>query len=99
MRVAAVLFIRNVSYRVHRFWHKDIFNFIYESFETKKKLYHHNSLMDKLRRKFSMTCLCPKDKRNKMFRFWFWTCEYVVERLCYWAEKKLEYDYNYRDTD
>lgn len=99
MRVAAVLFIRNVSYRVHRFWHKELFYEV-RDYETNKTYYRANSLIDKIRRKYQMTC-CPLDldKTNWVHEFWFWTCENIVERLCYWAERKLEYDYKYRDTD
>jgi hypothetical protein len=76
-------------HRVHQFWHKHLFTYYYDQ-ELRQKVYHHNSWLDNFRRKHMMTCLCTNpEKKNKIFRIWFWVCENIVERYIYWSENKI----------
>ena len=76
-------------HRVHRFWHKDLFNYYYDQ-KLRKKVFYHNSWLDKFRRKHMMTCQYDDvSKYNWMSEFWFWVCDNLIEKYIYWSGYKL----------
>ena len=76
-------------HRVHRFWHKDLFNYYYDH-DLKQNVYHHNSWLDNFRRRHRMSCQCDDvTKHNWISDLWFWTCDNLIEKYIYWSRSKI----------